>query len=177
MNRHIASIGLVCAGCLACCAAFAAESNRQAFLGQQAYDEVQRLASQLDALQSGQDELSRRLGKIERSLSSNENDAALKSEVAALRSEVATLRSRLNSQRGEIVSDLTARIAKAERGQAEQRRRAEESASCGTYVVKSGDTLTLIAQACNTTVSRIKDLNGLSSDRLRIGQVLKIPAK
>ncbi len=176
MKCSFSKLGLVWMSC-ALLPTVAAESNRQAFLGQQAYDEVQRLASQLDALQSGQDELSRRLSKIERSLSSSDNDSALKSEVAALRSEVASLRTRLNSQRGEIVNDLSARLAKAERAERTERRRAEESASSGTYIVKSGDTLTLIAQACNTTVSRIKELNGLTSDRLRIGQALKIPAK
>lgn len=44
------------------------------------------------------------------------------------------------------------------------------------YVVKSGDSLWLIAQRFQTTVDAIKRLNGLTSDMLRIGQVLKIPS-
>ena len=43
------------------------------------------------------------------------------------------------------------------------------------YTVRAGDSLWLIAQKYNTTVSAIKSLNGLSSDMLSIGQVLKIP--
>ncbi len=43
------------------------------------------------------------------------------------------------------------------------------------YVVRSGDTLWLLAQRYNTTVDAIKKLNGLTSDNLNIGQVLKIP--
>ncbi len=43
------------------------------------------------------------------------------------------------------------------------------------YVVRSGDTLWLLAQRYNTTVDTIKKLNGLTSDNLNIGQVLKIP--
>ncbi len=43
------------------------------------------------------------------------------------------------------------------------------------YVVRSGDTLWLLAQRYNTTVDEIKRLNGLTSDNLSIGQVLKIP--
>lgn len=43
------------------------------------------------------------------------------------------------------------------------------------YVVRSGDTLWLLAQRFNTTVDAIKNLNGLTSNSLRIGQVLKIP--
>lgn len=44
------------------------------------------------------------------------------------------------------------------------------------YVVRSGDTLWLLAQRYGTTVAAIKSLNGLTSDVLNIGQVLKIPA-
>ena len=44
------------------------------------------------------------------------------------------------------------------------------------YVVRSGDSLWLIAQRYNTTVDAIKRLNGLTSDLLNIGQVLKIPS-
>lgn len=44
------------------------------------------------------------------------------------------------------------------------------------YVVRSGDTLWLIARRYGTTVDAIKQLNGLSSDLLHIGQVLRIPS-
>lgn len=44
------------------------------------------------------------------------------------------------------------------------------------YVVKAGDSLWLIAQKYNTTVEAIKKANGLTSDLLNIGQILKIPS-
>ena len=44
------------------------------------------------------------------------------------------------------------------------------------YTVRSGDTLWLLAQRYQTTVDAIKDLNGLSSNILNIGQILKIPS-
>ncbi len=43
------------------------------------------------------------------------------------------------------------------------------------YTVRSGDTLWLLAQRFGTTVEAIRRLNGLTSDALRIGQVLLIP--
>lgn len=43
------------------------------------------------------------------------------------------------------------------------------------YVVRSGDTLWLLARRYNTTVDEIKRLNGLTSDNLSVGQILKIP--
>ncbi len=41
--------------------------------------------------------------------------------------------------------------------------------------VRSGDTLSEIARRYGTTVSKLRSVNGLTSNRLRIGQELKIP--
>ena len=48
--------------------------------------------------------------------------------------------------------------------------------SNNSYIVKSGDTLYSIAKQYNTSVSDLKQINGLTSDILSIGQVLKIPS-
>jgi hypothetical protein len=44
-----------------------------------------------------------------------------------------------------------------------------------TYTVQSGDTLNEIANRFGTTVSALKDANNLTSDMIRVGQVLSIP--
>lgn len=44
------------------------------------------------------------------------------------------------------------------------------------YTVKSGDSLYKIAQRYNVTVDDLKNYNNLTSNMLRIGQVLRIPA-
>jgi LysM repeat protein len=46
-----------------------------------------------------------------------------------------------------------------------------------TYTVKSGDTLTKIAKAHGTTVKAIKAASNLTTDHIKVGQKLKIPAK
>jgi LysM repeat protein len=43
------------------------------------------------------------------------------------------------------------------------------------YVVKSGDYLGKIAKQHNVTVARLREVNGLNSDRIRVGQKLKLP--
>jgi LysM repeat protein len=43
------------------------------------------------------------------------------------------------------------------------------------YVVKSGDKLEKIARIHNTSVKKIKELNALTDDRIRVGQKLKMP--
>ena len=44
-----------------------------------------------------------------------------------------------------------------------------------SYTIRSGDTLSELAQRYSTSSSELKNLNGLKSDTLRIGQVLRIP--
>jgi LysM repeat protein len=51
------------------------------------------------------------------------------------------------------------------------------SAGEGTYTVKSGDTLTKIAKAHGTTVKAIKAASSLTTDHIKVGQKLTIPAK
>lgn len=43
------------------------------------------------------------------------------------------------------------------------------------YAVRPGDTLWLLSRRYGTTVDAIKNLNGLTSDRLEVGQILRIP--
>lgn len=50
------------------------------------------------------------------------------------------------------------------------------SSQTNTYTVKSGDSLSVIAKKNNTNVASIQSLNGLTSDVIRIGQVLTIPS-
>lgn len=50
------------------------------------------------------------------------------------------------------------------------------SSSFTNYIVKRGDTLSLIAYQNQLSLNEIKKLNGLSSDELRVGQGLKLPS-
>jgi len=46
-----------------------------------------------------------------------------------------------------------------------------------TYKVKSGDTLTKIATDHGVTVRALRTANNLTTDKIVVGQELKIPAK
>jgi len=56
---------------------------------------------------------------------------------------------------------------------------APDTATTGeqSYSVKSGDTLTKIATEFGTTVKAIRSANNLTTDRITVGQKLKIPAR
>jgi N-acetylmuramoyl-L-alanine amidase len=43
------------------------------------------------------------------------------------------------------------------------------------HVIRAGETLSAIASRYNISVRRIRDANGLRSDRVTVGQVLRIP--
>jgi LysM repeat protein len=45
-----------------------------------------------------------------------------------------------------------------------------------TYEVKRGDTLTRIAKTHGTTVKALREANGMKTDRILVGQKLKVPA-
>ncbi len=52
---------------------------------------------------------------------------------------------------------------------------AKKSSSGSRYTIVKGDTLYGIARKKSTTVAKLKSANGLKSDLIRPGQVLKIP--
>ena len=52
----------------------------------------------------------------------------------------------------------------------------EDTSNYIIYTVKSGDSLYKIANTYGVTVDEIKNLNGLSSNLISIGQILKIPS-
>ena len=148
--------------------------GRENFMQQQAYAEMQRVSGQVDVLQSNLGDLQRRVGALE----GGGDSRGIRQELDALKAAVAELRRELQSQRGEIVKDLSRRIAKMQTSAPAPKPIETRKVVIGPhqeYTVQSGDTLSLIAQAFNTSVSKIKEMNGLKSDNLRIGQKLNLP--
>ena len=166
---------------MAVCLASGAVAFGQAkenFMQQQAYAEMQRVSGQVDVLQTNLNELQDRVGRLE----GGGDSKGLRQEIDALKAAVADIRRQLQSQRGEIVRDLTGRISKMQQqvapAPAPKPVEKKEKVVLGPhkeYVVQAGDNLTIISEAFGVPVSKIKEMNNLKNDNLRVGQKLNLP--
>ena len=164
---------LTMAVALAATMAFA--QGKDDFMRQQAMAEMQRVSGQIDVLQNNFDDLARRVSSLE---SGGGETRALRQEIDSLRSTVAELRRQMESQRGEIVKDISGRIAKMQPPPAPEKKTVKKTVVTGPhyeYTVQSGDSLFIIAKAFNTSVSKIREMNNLKSDSLRVGQKINVP--
>ena len=190
---------LLCLAAAECAAAALAQDDaRSAYQMRQAVQEVQRLSSQFDQMQNGMESLTARIRNVEGANASGD----LRAEIGALRSELNELKRRQEAMRGEIVAEISKKMAdliaktrpappppppptvstRGEKGAraAAPQHEAAPSGPTGPYfehVVEPGETLSYIAKECNTTVQKIKQYSGLKSDVLRVGQKLLIPAE
>ena len=162
------------AACLVACATSFGQTKEN-FLQQQAYAEMQRVSGQVDVLQNNLGDLQQRVSALE----GGNDSKGIRQEIESLKASVAELRRLLQEQRGEIVKDLSGRIAKMQAATPPPPPKPTVTKVVigphQEYTVQSGDTLSLIAQAFETTVAKIKEMNGLKSDSLRVGQKLKLP--
>ena len=166
-NEMIATIA-----CLSVSLAVCGQAKEN-FMQQQAYAEMQRVSGQVDVLQSNLGDLQRRVGALE----GGGDTKGIRQELESLRAQIDGLRREMQNQRAEIVKDLSGRLAKLQPPPA-PRPATSTKVVLGPhqeYVVQSGDTLSLVAQAFGTTVAKIKEMNGLKNDNLRIGQKLNLP--
>ena len=145
--------------------------GKESFMQQQAYAEMQRVSGEVDALQSNISDLLRRVGALE----GGGDDRGVRQEIESLKASVADLRRALQEQRGQIVNDLSARLTKAQAAATPPQPTKVVIGPHREYVVQAGDTLSVIAQALGTSVAKIKEMNGLKNDKLRVGQKLNVP--
>ena len=169
--KKIAVTGIV----LGCAVAYG--QGKESFMQQQAYAEMQRVSGQVDVLQSNLGDLQRRIGALE---GGGDASKGIRQELDALKASIAELRREMQNMRGEIVKDLSGKMVQIQK----QMQPPPPPKPTTTkvvigphqeYTVQSGDTLSLIAQAFGTTVAKIKEMNALKSDNLRVGQKLNLP--
>lgn len=101
---------------------------------------------------------------------------ALRRENDSLRAQIADLKASQERQRSEILSNVQSLLKEQQKKAASAAPKAAAQALSGyEHKVESGQTLSAIASAYGVSVKKIKDANKLSSDAIRVGQVLFIP--
>jgi LysM repeat protein len=131
-------------------------------------------------------------------LESGSSVSDVRAEVAALRSELGALRKRQDAMRGEIVAEISKKMADliaksrpaaapapASRGGSKSTASRSDAAPAATgptgpyfeHTIEPGETLSYIAKECKTTVKKIMQFNNMKNHTLRVGQVIKIPAE
>lgn len=157
-------------------------------------NEVARLSESQKQLIARMEELQASLA-LARAPQADPKVAALEQKMAALEQQIATLTAALAQEsqaRQKANDDLVKSIAKELAGF----RRPVSGGGGGTVggaeappvdlppgyelremEVQKGDSLSAIARAAGTTVEKLKQINGLKSDNLRLGQKLKVPVK
>ena len=151
--------------------------QRDGFMQNQAFAEMQRVSGQVDVLQSNLGDLQKRIGALE---GGGDASKGVRQELDALKASIAELRREMQQMRGEIVKDLSGKMVQIQKQM--QPPPAPKPTTTKVvigphqeYTVQSGDTLSLISQAFDTTVSKIKEMNNLKGDGLRVGQKLNVP--
>jgi LysM repeat protein len=99
------------------------------------------------------------------------DSAAARKPAAARRDSASTRTSRATA--GD--SAAARRTAAARRDSAQRRASPAPAAGTRRHVVAAGESLFAIARRYGVAAQRIRDVNGLSDDRMRVGQVLVIP--
>ena len=100
---------------------------------------------------------------------------ALRRENESLRAQLAETRASQESMRAEIISNVQSLLKEQQNRAATAPKAVAQSLSGYEHKVESGQTLSAIAKAYGVSVTKIKDANNLTSDAIRVGQVLFIP--
>ena len=141
------------------------------------------LKERLNGIQMEQQALAR---DIEALRKTPREDTAARARLDQLEQQIRALNAARESDRKQIVDDLSHKVAavvgSATSGSSGGGRttsgRAAEAETGYEHVVKSGETLSAIAQAYKVGVSAVMRANNMkTSDRLRVGQKLFIPAQ
>ena len=153
-------------------------SGRDAFLKRQAFEEMQRVTGQMDVLEQNHNALAERVSRIERG---GGEVRELKAEIDALKAEINRLRNEMQAQRSEIVADIVKRIQQLPKQQPPPqpvqppRHEQPRNVQCLEYTVKPGDNLWIIASAFDTSVPKLREMNSLKNDVLKVGQKILVP--
>ncbi len=136
--------------------------------------DVQKLNERINGLQLEQQQLARELDELRKA---PREDLVVRNRLDTIERQMQALNAARESDRREIVSDLSRKVSALVGGSPRGGSSASSAETGYEHVVKSGESLSAIAAAYKCSVSAIKRANNLSSDTVRVGQKLFIPQR
>ncbi len=166
---------------LAC--AFSVQAQRTISPMQQAYAQqtqvlrdmqrsLQMISARIDTMESQMASLSSRISAVEK-----KEAPVSQADLDALRADLAAVKRSQGDLRGEIVGDLSQKMAAIQAKQAAAAKEAKAVQKSGyTHVIESGQTLSAIAQHYKVSVRAIMKANKITDPtKLRVGQEIFVP--
>lgn len=104
----------------------------------------------------------------------------LKARMQSYQAETAELRKMIAAEsesRKQQMGNIADKIQQVGEQSAAQNAIAQSEEEYDYYIVESGATLSAVSRATGISVARLKKVNGMTNDILRVGQKLKIPRK
>ena len=136
-------------------------------------EDVQRLTEKINGIQMEQQNLAREIESVQKA---PREDLVVRNRLDTLDRQVQALGAARESDRKQIVSDLSHKVA-AIVGSPSGGHSGSGSETGYEHVVEAGQTLSAIAAAYKVSVSSIRKANNLKSDSVRVGQKLFIPQR
>ena len=160
----------------------------QAPVAQPSSQETATLRVALNTAQDSNRRLLARVGELEDTLAIRNREAEdLRKQVAELETQLKTsndewqrrlaeLRASMDTQHKEALDAMAAKMAQEMAQALKAREQARKTAVATVHTVSQGEVLSVIAAAYRVSLKDLKEINGLKSDVIRVGQKLKIPA-
>jgi membrane-bound lytic murein transglycosylase D len=111
--------------------------------------------------------------KEENYTQTNNEETTEKKEETVEKKEESVLVNKDNREE-KTVEDKQTDVKKEEKKNTETKKKTTKKGTSQTYTVKEGDNLTKIAESYDVDVADVKEWNGLESDKITVGQKLKI---
>lgn len=175
--RHFFTLSLILCGGMSLAQSFSPQifAQQTQALRELQY-QLQSIQSRLEVIEQRQATINARLSAAE-----NGNGFATKSDLAAVRADLTTLRNAQKGLRDEIITNITGKMTNIIDQRDAAAKKAIEAAVAAQksgyeHIVRSGETVSAIAQAYKVSVQSILKANRIKDPtKIRVGQKLFVP--
>jgi LysM repeat protein len=142
---------------------------REAAKQRQAEERAYRMQGQVESVEIQNERLMQELSSLRSQIRSQN------SQISSLNSKMASLEAKQSREMNELIKRVEGLLKKSMASRPSSSSKSTYTGNGVEHIVKSGHTLSTIAQAYGSSVKAIKAANNLKSDNIYVGQKLIIP--